>query len=184
MHTPSEYVAAEVVAEFGVDPARVRAVHHGVPELAGPVRATACRRGTVPRASRRAADRYVLAVGTIEPRKDYPLLVRSFESVAAAHPDVALVIVGQRRLGFGGGSPTQWLSSTGAGTGSSGPATSTTAPWPPPCAGPPCWPTRRAYEGFGFPPLQAMARRGAGGGHRRRGGARGGRRRRVAGRPG
>ncbi len=31
VHTPSEFVAAEVVAELGVDPARVRAVHHGVP---------------------------------------------------------------------------------------------------------------------------------------------------------
>ena len=40
------------------------------------------------------ATRYVLAIGTVEPRKDYPLLVRAFDAVAAAHPDVALVVVG------------------------------------------------------------------------------------------
>jgi len=38
--------------------------------------------------------RYVLAIGTVEPRKDYPLLVSAFEAVAAAHPEVALVVVG------------------------------------------------------------------------------------------
>jgi len=36
VHTPSAFVAAEVVAELGVDPARVRAVHHGVPSLPAP----------------------------------------------------------------------------------------------------------------------------------------------------
>ena len=38
--------------------------------------------------------RYVLAVGTVEPRKDYPGLVRAFSRIAPAHPDVALVIAG------------------------------------------------------------------------------------------
>ena len=36
----------------------------------------------------------MLAIGTVEPRKDYPLLVSAFGPVAAAHPDVALVMVG------------------------------------------------------------------------------------------
>jgi len=33
VHTPSQFVADEVVAEWKVDPERVRAVHHGVPLL-------------------------------------------------------------------------------------------------------------------------------------------------------
>ena len=89
VHTPSQFVADEVVAEFGVDPGRVRAVHHGVPS-AGPHRRRARLAGrAVSRDAgsirRRPADgdvRYVLAVGTIEPRKDYPGLVRAFERVA------------------------------------------------------------------------------------------------------
>ncbi len=35
VHTPSRYVADEVVAELGVDPDRVRAVHHGTPTVGG-----------------------------------------------------------------------------------------------------------------------------------------------------
>ncbi len=34
VHTPSRFVADEVVAELGVDPARVRVVYHGVPTSA------------------------------------------------------------------------------------------------------------------------------------------------------
>jgi glycosyltransferase involved in cell wall biosynthesis len=36
----------------------------------------------------------VLAIGTIEPRKDYPTLVAAFDHVAADHPDIRLVIAG------------------------------------------------------------------------------------------
>ena len=36
VHTPSRFVADQVVAEFGVDPERVRAVHHGIPPAPGP----------------------------------------------------------------------------------------------------------------------------------------------------
>jgi glycosyltransferase involved in cell wall biosynthesis len=41
------------------------------------------------------ATRYVLAVGTIEPRKNLPTLVRAFDAVAATLPDVALVVAGR-----------------------------------------------------------------------------------------
>ena len=38
--------------------------------------------------------RYVLALGRVEPRKNLPGLVRAFGAVAAADPDVRLVIAG------------------------------------------------------------------------------------------
>ncbi len=38
---------------------------------------------------------YVLFVGTVEPRKGLDVLLRSFEELAASHPDVELWIVGQ-----------------------------------------------------------------------------------------
>jgi len=160
VHTPSAYVAAEVVAELGVDPARVRAVHHGVPRLPGPAGPTPVSqvgaggaRGPVTLPP--GCGRYVLAVGTIEPRKDYPLLVRSFAAVAAAHPDVALVVVG----GDGWGSEAfaaavvasavrerivrpGYLDDAGLGAALRGAAVL-------------AYPSK--YEGFGFPPLQAMA---------------------------
>ncbi|HMC53239.1 MAG TPA: glycosyltransferase, partial [Acidimicrobiales bacterium] len=37
---------------------------------------------------------YVAFVGTLEPRKDVPTLVRAFDRVAAAHPDLRLVLAG------------------------------------------------------------------------------------------
>lgn len=80
VHTPSAFVAAEVVAEFNVAPGRVRPIHHGVvaPDPAPP-----------------AYDfPYVLALGTIEPRKDMPSLVKAFDALAPAHPDLRLVIAG------------------------------------------------------------------------------------------
>ena len=40
------------------------------------------------------AERYVLALGTIEPRKDLPGLVTAFDAVAAEVPDVDLVVAG------------------------------------------------------------------------------------------
>jgi glycosyltransferase involved in cell wall biosynthesis len=88
VHTPSEFVRAEVVDVFGADPDRVVAIHHGVgADGAGqgaPGRGRALAGG----------DRFVLAVGTVEPRKDLPTLVRAFDALAADHPDLRLVIAG------------------------------------------------------------------------------------------
>jgi glycosyltransferase involved in cell wall biosynthesis len=150
VHTPSAFVAEEVVAEFGVDPARVRAVHHGVPELPVPVDGDG---GGV--ALPEGCRRYILAIGTIEPRKDYPLLVRSFDEVAAVHPDVALVIVGSD--GWGSDAFDHAVAASAArqrivrpgyldGAGLAGALRSAAVL---------AYPSR--YEGFGFPPLQAMA---------------------------
>ena len=156
VHTPSEFVAGEVVAEFDIDPARVRAVHHGLPDLAGPgptdsESSASPGEALLPEGCRR----YVLAVGTIEPRKDYPLLVRAFGAVAAAHPDVALVIIGSdgwgaARLGEAiEGSPVRdrivrpgYLDDGALAGALRGAAVL-------------AYPSK--YEGFGFPPLQAMA---------------------------
>ena len=42
---------------------------------------------------------YVAFVGTLEPRKDVPSLVRAFDLIAAGHPDTILVLAGQRGWG-------------------------------------------------------------------------------------
>jgi len=98
VHTPSEFVAREVVALLGADPERVRAVHHGVPRSAGaPDR---------PRDANPAIElpegvsRYVLSIGTAEPRKDLPGLVRAFDAIASRFQDLALVLVGQKGWGI------------------------------------------------------------------------------------
>lgn len=88
VHTPSEFVRAEVVDVFGAEPDRVVAIHHGAgtdrvePGNPGRGRALA------------GSNRFVLAVGTVEPRKDLPTLVRAFDIVARDDPDLRLVLAG------------------------------------------------------------------------------------------
>jgi glycosyltransferase involved in cell wall biosynthesis len=84
VHAPSAFVAAEVAEHFGVSLERVQAVAEGIPELPDvpPDRRVT---GGAP---------YVLTIGTVEPRKDHPTLVRAFDAVAAAEPDLRLVIAG------------------------------------------------------------------------------------------
>jgi glycosyltransferase involved in cell wall biosynthesis len=86
VHTPSAFVASEVVELLGAPAERVRAVHHGVPpvDAGDPARGRALAGG----------ERYVLALGTVEPRKDLPTLVAAFDAVAAEDPDVRLVVAG------------------------------------------------------------------------------------------
>jgi len=153
VHTPSAFVAAEVVETLGADPERVRAVHSGVPALPD---APAGRDAEVAaRFLPPATERYVLAVGTAEPRKDLPGLVRAFDELAGARPGVALVLAGPGGWGSDALSlaigrsafrdrvvRTGWLDDEEL---SSLLRRAALLAYP------------SLYEGFGFPPLQAMA---------------------------
>ena len=95
IHTTSDFVRDEVVATFPVPAERVVRVYPGVPPVHG---GDAANGRTLA-----GTTRYVLAVGTIEPRKNYPVLVRAFDALAADDPDLRLVVarhagLGQRRL--------------------------------------------------------------------------------------
>jgi glycosyltransferase involved in cell wall biosynthesis len=87
VQTSSSFVRNEVIDHFRVDPDRVVSVPLGVRPVAS---------GDASVGRRLAGgDRYVLAVGTIEPRKDLPTLVRAFDRVGDTDPDVRLVVAGQ-----------------------------------------------------------------------------------------
>lgn len=142
VHTPSQFVADEVISEFRAPPDRVVAVHHGAP---APVLATPG--SPVPKP-------YLFAIGTIEPRKDFPTLAAAFGALAARHPDLRLVVAG--KPGWGGAAFDQAVEQCGAservvrlGYVDDGERASLLAN-----AEVFCYPS--IYEGFGLPPLEAM----------------------------
>lgn len=147
VHTGSAFVADEIRSHFRVDPERVVAIHDGLTPLspADPAGGRALA----------GADRYVLALGTVEPRKDLPGLVAAFDQVAARDTDVRLVVAGPDGWGADAFHAAvasaahrdrivrlDWLDDPDRDALVHG-ATAF------------AYPSR--YEGFGFPPLEAMS---------------------------
>ncbi len=144
VHTPSEFVAEEVTRLLDVPAGRVRVVPYGVANRGESASSPA---------RRPSSRRYVLGLGTTEPRKDFPALVRAFDRIAGDHPDLDLRLAGPSGWGeeevgaaIAGARHRDRIVRTG-------------------------WVTDRQqlldnaavlafpslYEGFGFPPLEAMA---------------------------
>lgn len=96
IHAVSAAVRTEVVELLGADPGRVRAVPNGFRAVP--------RDRTDADAGRRIAgrDAFVLAVGTIEPRKGLPTLLRAIDVLASSGHELPLVHVGHDGWGRAG----------------------------------------------------------------------------------
>ena len=82
IHTVSQSMANEVMDHFHVDGDRVHVIYNGLTPLPPPQ-------------SRGESDPpYILAIGTVEPRKGLPDLVAAFDRTADSVPDVRLKIAG------------------------------------------------------------------------------------------
>lgn len=154
IHTGSEYVAGEIREHFGVEADRVRVVAppvlppgraHGAPAAArGPAAGSG-------QGGRRSP--YILFMGASEPRKDLPTLVAAFDEVAAVHSDLELRLVG----------PAGWAEDALAGAIDAAAHRDRIRRlgWVPDLtevlAGASVLAYPSLYEGFGLPPLEAMA---------------------------
>jgi glycosyltransferase involved in cell wall biosynthesis len=86
----SDRTKQDLVAELGVEPDRITVIHLGVEESFHPLPAETVR----PRlAGLGVSGDYLLSVGTLEPRKNYPLLIRALARITGKP---ALVIAGGR----------------------------------------------------------------------------------------
>jgi glycosyltransferase involved in cell wall biosynthesis len=152
VHADSAFVAAEVADAFELPAERVRVVHPGIPELPAVNEATAL--AVDQRWPVLTGRRIVLAIGTAEPRKDLPGLVDAFDTLAAAHRDTVLVLAGPPGWGEADLQAAidraEWKARI-VRTGWVDPATLAALLAR---AAVLAYPSR--YEGFGFPPLQAM----------------------------
>ena len=90
----SQRTASDAVRLLGLDPARVRVVHEAAAPVFAPRRPEELR--PVAERFRLDLDRpYVLFVGTLEPRKNVPLLLEAFGRLRQ-HVDAQLLLVGAR----------------------------------------------------------------------------------------
>lgn len=141
---PTAFVRAELVNQ-GFDSAGIFVAHHGVTVPAPPTDAQ-----THDRIAELGLERpFVLAVGTIEPRKNLPALVAAVELARRNQPQIELVVVGPRGWLDVPGLDRPFVHELGAVDDVTLDALYRTAL---------LYALTSRYEGFGLPLIEAMAR--------------------------
>ncbi|MHB8243864.1 MAG: glycosyltransferase family 4 protein [Acidimicrobiales bacterium] len=142
VHVPSAFAGEEVISLLEVPRERVHVINWGVPPVAEP---------TMPSP---IEPPYILSLGTVEPRKDYPTLVEAFHELSERDSTLRLVVAGAD--GWGTESLTEavarrCLEDRVVRLGYVNEEERNALLWN---ASALAYPS--VYEGFGFPPLEAM----------------------------
>lgn len=154
--TPSEFSRQDVIKTYGIEPERISVT----PEAAAPHFAPVDSKELIESTKQRygIAGDYILAVGSIQPRKNLPRLIRAYAALRRRRPEgnlPQLVFVGKRA----------WLyTETLRALEESGVRDKTMltgyvpeADLPALYSGALCFVYPSYFEGFGLPPLEAMA---------------------------
>ena len=146
VHVVSAFVGGEAPGILGLDPERIHVIPNGFD--AGLV-------GDGGRARARIGHPYVLAVGTIEPRKDLPTLVAAMAGLWAEGHEARLVLAGPD--GWGTPALEEAVARAGAADRVQRLGYVSDQERADLLAGAACLAYPSRYEGFGLPPLEAMA---------------------------
>ena len=150
----SDFVRGEVIGHYGVSPDKVTTVLLGVSPLFKPADAETCR-STLERHGLRYGE-YLLAVGTLEPRKNLATVIAAFQQLPASlRIRYPLVIVGMNGWHMEKFSSTLQQMIASGEVKLAGYATQQDLPLL--YAGARLFVYPSIYEGFGLPPLEAMA---------------------------
>jgi glycosyltransferase involved in cell wall biosynthesis len=147
--------AEVVVAHHGVDLDRFRPTETAPGSDATLLSSVATGSGPAARGSLADGSPFLAFVGTLEPRKDVPTLVRAFSHVAGRHPDARLVLAGG--AGWGATKVEEAVAASGIGARiiRTGYVRDEVIPALFRSAVAVVYPA--LYEGFGLPALEAMA---------------------------
>jgi glycosyltransferase involved in cell wall biosynthesis len=150
----SEATARDLAELLGVGSARVRVIHNGLdPSFRAPPDPVDIARVR----ARWGLDRpYLLFLGTLEPRKDVPTLLRAFAAVRASHPGLLLALVGRRGWLYEPIFDT--IEALGLQRDVRTIEDAANADLPPLFDGASAFALPSLYEGFGLPALEALAR--------------------------
>lgn len=147
VHAVSRSVADEIMDAFRVEPSRIHVVPNGV---------NSSPRGDASKGRVLAGgDRYVLSIGTIEPRKNLAGLVRAFDRVAEKDRTIRLALAGGR--GWGAAGVDEAIASARHSSRIVRLGRVDDANLANLLAGATLLAYPSVYEGFGLPPLEAMA---------------------------
>jgi glycosyltransferase involved in cell wall biosynthesis len=150
--TISESAKRDIVRFYRVRPGRIVVTHLAAGSQFSP---QSDREVSRVRQAYSLPSRYILAVGNRQPRKNLPRLVQAFAGLAADMPDLTLVIAGQS--GWQGSDVESAVRDRGIGGRVRFTGFVPDADLPALYSGAEifCYPS--LYEGFGLPPLEAMA---------------------------
>jgi len=150
--TISESTRRDMLRYYAVAPAKCYVTHGGVDARFRPASEAAIE---AVRRQYGLPEQYILAVGTIEPRKNYTTLLAAYHALRDRHPGLRLVIVGKR--GWRSEAFFQKLSELGLEDQVLLPGYVADADLPALYTAATVFAFASLYEGFGLPILEAMA---------------------------
>jgi glycosyltransferase involved in cell wall biosynthesis len=148
----SESTRRDVLRAYRLDPARVTVVYGGVDPSFCPTPPAA---QAVLRQKYALPDRFILSVGTIEPRKNLTALLDAYHTLCQSDPELGLVIAGRRGWRSAGFFERLRALGLAAEVRLLGPVPDADLPALYSAAAVFAYPS--LYEGFGLPPLEALA---------------------------